>query len=329
MSGNRGEAMSAVPATASGQEKSGAVERLINNVERSVKGKRSVIELSVVALLARGHVLFEDVPGVGKTTLSLALSRSVGLGFKRIQCTADLMPSDVIGVAIYDQRTSQFDFKPGPLFSNVVLVDEINRATPKTQSALLEAMGEGTVSVERQVHELPKPFWVVATQNPLDVQGTYPLPENQLDRFIMRLSVGYPDAAAEASIILRGGAPERPDQLKSVVTMEELLKLMSQVDTIKVDTSLADYAVQLCQKTRNSTHFQIGASTRAAVAWMHAARSLALVRGRGYVTPNDLIDLWLPVMGHRVVTTNSGQMAERSHTDMALRDVLKQVKVPD
>ena len=307
----------------------GPIERLIDNVERSVKGKRDVIEMAVVALLARGHVLFEDVPGVGKTTLSLALSRSVGLGFKRIQCTADLLPSDVIGVAIYDQRTSRFDFKPGPLFSNVVLVDEINRATPKTQSALLEAMGEGTVSVEREVHALPKPFWLVATQNPLDVQGTYPLPENQLDRFIMRLSVGYPDKEAETAIILRGGAPERPEQLQPVVTSEELEKLMNQVDTIKVDTSLADYAVQLCHKTRTSTHFTIGASTRAAVAWMHAARSRALVRGRGYVTPDDLIDLWIPVMSHRVITSNSGQMAERGHTEMVLREVLKQVKVPD
>lgn len=307
----------------------GPIQRLIDNVERSVKGKRAVIELSIVALLARGHVLFEDVPGVGKTTLSLALAKSVGLDFRRVQCTADLLPSDIIGVAIFDQKASRFDFKPGPLFCNVVLVDEINRATPKTQSALLEAMGEGTVSVEREIHRLPKPFWVVATQNPLDVQGTYPLPENQLDRFIMRLSVGYPDAEAETAIILRGGAPERPADLQPVVTVDELEKLMSQVDTIKVDASLADYAVQLCQRTRNSPHFQMGASTRAAVAWMHAARSMALVRGRGYVTPNDLVDLWLPVMSHRVVTNNSGQMNDRGHTEMVLRDVLKQVKVPD
>lgn len=305
------------------------VVRLMDNVERSIRGKRKVIELAIVSLLARGHVLFEDMPGVGKTTLSLALARSVGLAFKRIQCTADLLPSDVIGVAIYDQTAQAFSFKAGPLFSNIVLVDEINRATPKTQSALLEAMGEGTVSVENHVHPLPKPFWLVATQNPLDVQGTYSLPENQLDRFLMRLQLGYPDAASEAAIVLKGGAPERADGLPAVVTAQELDTLMAQVEAIKADQSIAEYVVALCQATRESPHFVIGASTRAAVALLRACRSLALVRGRTFVVPDDVSELWLPVIGHRVIVTQGGRSADRTATEVALKEIARRVATPD
>ncbi len=304
------------------------IAALLAQVERSIRGKREVIERTIVCLVARGHVLLEDVPGVGKTTLSLVLARSLGLAFRRVQCTADLLPSDVIGVVVYDQRTGHFDFRPGPIFANVVLVDEINRATPKTQSAMLEAMGEGTVSVDRVSHKLPEPFWVVATQNPLDARGTHPLPENQLDRFLMRLSVGYPDADSEREIVLSGGAPVRAESVGQVVSTEALTQAMDAVATIRVEASLADYAVALCQTTRESQDFLVGASTRAAVALMTAARALAYVRGRDFVIPDDIVELWLPVMNHRVTLRHVAQTTERTALDVALRDVLGRVRVP-
>jgi len=301
---------------------------LFAQVERSIRGKRDVIERAMVCLLARGHVLFEDVPGVGKTTLTLVLARSLGLGFRRVQCTADLLPSDVIGAVVYDQKAGTFDFRPGPIFANVVLVDEINRATPKTQSAMLEAMGEGTVTVDRQSHRLPQPFWVLATQNPLDSQGTHPLPENQLDRFLMRLSVGYPDADSEREIVLSGGAPVRADKVPQVMSAEALAAAMHAAEAVTVEASLADYAVALCRATRESQDFLLGASTRAAVALVGAARALAYMRGRAFVIPDDLSELWVPVMNHRVSLRHSAQAIERTAVEVALRDVLGRVRVP-
>jgi MoxR-like ATPase len=301
---------------------------LLTQIERSIRGKRQVIERALVCLLARGHVLFEDVPGVGKTTLSLTLARSLGLSFRRVQCTADLLPSDVVGVVVYDQKQGVFEFKAGPIFANVLLVDEINRATPKTQSAMLEAMGEGTVSVDKQSHRLPDPFWVVATQNPLDSHGTHPLPENQLDRFLMRLSVGYPDAESEREIVMSGGAPLRADKVPQVVTSEALHAAMSTVAEVTVDASVADYAVNLCRATREAPEFVLGASTRAAVALMGAARALAFVRGRNFAIPDDISELWLPVMNHRVNLRHSAQVSEREAVEIALRDVLSRVRVP-
>ena len=302
--------------------------RLVEHVERSIKGKRQVIEMALVALVARGHVLFEDVPGVGKTTLSLVLSRTLGLAFRRVQCTADLLPSDVTGVVIYDQKTSQFEFKPGPIFTNVLLLDEINRATPKTQSAMLEAMGEGTVSVERQSHKLPEPFWVVATQNPLDAQGTHPLPENQLDRFLMRLSVGYPDAQSEREIVMNGGAPVRADKVQQVISSDELRLAMDEVQAVRVDPAIADYAVALCRATRESPDFQLGASTRAAVSLVNACRGLAWLRGRKFTIPDDVSQLWLPVMNHRVTLRHATQQLDRIAVEAALKDILAKVAVP-
>lgn len=304
------------------------VQKLLNQAEQSVRGKRAVIEMALVALVARGHVLFEDVPGVGKTTMSLVLARSLGLDFRRIQCTADLLPSDVVGIAIYDQKTSAFDFKPGPIFANIVLVDEINRATPKTQSAMLEAMGEATVSVERQSHKLPEPFWVVATQNSLDAHGTHPLPENQLDRFLMRLSVGYPDEESEREIVINGGAPVRPDRVPQVVQADELAAAMAAVKAVRVDPAVADYAVALCRATRESSAFSLGASTRAAVALVSACRGLAWVRGRDFVIPDDVANLWVPVMNHRVILRHATQATSMAQMEIALRDVLDKVVVP-
>jgi MoxR-like ATPase len=302
--------------------------RAAEHIERSIKGKRHVIEMALVALVSRGHVLFEDVPGVGKTTLSLVLSRTLGLQFRRVQCTADLLPSDVTGVVIYDTKTSEFEFKPGPIFTNVLLLDEINRATPKTQSAMLEAMGEGTVSVERQSHKLPDPFWVVATQNPLDSQGTHPLPENQLDRFLMRLSVGYPDATSEREIVMSGGAPIRADKVQQLITAEELKKSMDEVQAVRVDPAVADYAVALCRATRESADFALGASTRAAVALVNACRGLAWMRGRKFTIPDDVAELWLPVMNHRVTLRHGTQQIDRIATETALRELLVKIPVP-
>jgi MoxR-like ATPase len=277
------------------------IQRLEDNVARVIRGKREVIRLCTVCLLARGHILVEDVPGVGKTTLAQALARSLGLAFQRIQFTSDLLPSDILGVSIFNQKTQAFEFVPGPLFANVVLADEINRATPKTQSALLEGMSERKVSVERKRYALPEPFIVLATQNPIEYQGTFPLPESQLDRFLMSLSIGYPPRADEKDLLLSGGVEDILEQLKPVLTREAIVDLQERVGRVRVADKLAEYILSLAEATRHGGEFVLGVSTRGAQSLFRATQALALCEGRGYAIPDDVQRLAPPVLGHRVV----------------------------
>src|SRR6195952_2279218 len=255
------------------------IRRLEENVARVIRGKREVIRLATVCLLARGHVLLEDVPGVGKTTLAQALARSLGLSFQRIQFTSDLLPSDIIGVSIYNQKNQTFEFVSGPLFANVVLADEINRATPKTQSALLEAMSERKVSVERKRFSLPEPFVVLATQNPLEYQGTFPLPQPELDRFMMSLALGYPPRADEKDLLLSGGVENVLDNLEPALSREGLLDLQERVTQVHVADKLADYVLSLAEATRHGGDFLLGVSTRGAQSLFRATQALALCEG--------------------------------------------------
>ncbi|HEX9670968.1 MAG TPA: MoxR family ATPase [Thermoanaerobaculia bacterium] len=276
------------------------IQRLEDNVARVLRGKREAIRLTTVCLLARGHVLVEDVPGVGKTTLAQAFARSLGLAFQRIQFTSDLLPSDIIGVSIFNQKTQAFEFIPGPLFAHVLVADEINRATPKTQSALLEAMSEGRVSVERKRYTLPDPFLVLATQNPLEYQGTFPLPESQLDRFLMCLRLGYPPRTDERELLLSGGVEAILEELRPVVTKEELLGLQRRVAAVRVPEKLADYILALAEATRSGGEFMLGVSTRGTQSLYRATQALALCEGRSYAIPDDVQRLAPTVLAHRV-----------------------------
>jgi MoxR-like ATPase len=282
------------------------IHRLEANVARVIRGKREAIRLATVCLLARGHILLEDVPGVGKTMLAQSLARSLGLAFQRIQFTSDLLPSDIIGVSIFNQKTQAFEFVPGPLFANVVLADEINRATPKTQSALLEAMSERQVSVDRKRFALPEPFAVLATQNPLEYQGTFPLPESQLDRFLMALSLGYPPRADERDLLLSGGVEEMLEHLQPALSREDLLDLQARVTKVRVADKLADYILSLAEATRRGGEFLLGVSTRGVQNLFRAAQALALCEGRAYAIPDDVHRLAAPVLGHRVILKRGG-----------------------
>ncbi|MCB9378565.1 MAG: MoxR family ATPase [Holophagales bacterium] len=289
-----------------------AIARLEANVARVFRGKPETARLAVVALLARGHVLIEDVPGVGKTTLAQALARSVGLDFQRIQFTSDLLPSDILGVSIWNRRTETFEFVRGPIFAGVVLADEINRATPKTQSALLEAMSEGTVTVERRRYELPDPFLVLATQNPHEYLGTFPLPESQLDRFEMHLRLGYPPRGDERSLLLGGGVEAELARLPIVLEAEELRGLQRQVGSVRIVDKIADYVLALAERTRQGEEFQLGVSTRGALGLCRAAQAMALAEGRDFVVPDDIQRLAVPVLAHRVVLRRGSSGLEAS-----------------
>ena len=289
-----------------------------------IRGKHDVVRLATVALLARGHLLIEDIPGVGKTTLASSLARSLGLVFRRIQFTSDLLPSDIIGVAIYDQETHAFEFKQGPLFANIVLADEINRTTPRTQSALLEAMSEFRVSVDSATYALPAPFFVIATQNPIEHHGTYPLPDSQLDRFLMRIRIGYPEAAAEKEIILSQRAGSPADALDPVLTGEDLLDLQRRVHDVRVDEELLDYLVGIVNETRRTGTVALGVSPRGSVSLYRAAQALALVEGRDYVTPDDIKELAVPVLAHRLVMREGTFPA----ATLILEEILQRVEVP-
>ncbi len=275
-------------------------QRLLGNVERVLEGKREVVELAVAALFARGHLLIEDVPGVGKTTLARALASSVGLEFRRIQFTSDLMPADVLGGSVYSQVTGQFSFRPGPVFTNVLLADEINRTTPKTQSALLEAMGERRVSIDGETRVLEEPFFVLATQNPEEFYGTYPLPESQLDRFLMRLRIGYPSQDVERQVLARRRGADPIDELEPVVDRRELLAAQAAVEQVRTSDELIDYLHSLVLATRSTPLLSIGASTRAALALESAVRAYALVLGRNYAIPDDVKAVAVAVLAHRV-----------------------------
>ncbi|MHB0969432.1 MAG: AAA family ATPase [Thermoanaerobaculia bacterium] len=277
------------------------IAELQANVERVIRGKSEIIQYAIAAMIARGHILLEDVPGVGKTTLAHALARSVSLDFQRIQFTSDLLPADIIGVTVFNQELQEFEFISGPVFTNVLLADEINRGTPKTQSALLEAMNEGTVTVEKRRLSLPDPFLVIATQNPVEHIGTYPLPESQLDRFLMRLTLGYPSANDERSLIRSAGGRDALEKLDPVLSTDDFHALQARVPQIHVNESLVDYMLAIVHATRNHPEVALGVSTRGALVFFTACQALALVSGRDFVVPDDVKRLATPVLSHRVV----------------------------
>ncbi len=299
------------------------VERLEDRVGRVVRGKPEVIRLAVVCLLARGHMLIEDVPGVGKTTLAQALARSLGLAFQRIQFTSDLLPSDIIGVTIFKQEAGEFEFVPGPLFANVVLADEINRASPKTQSALLEAMSERKVTVDRQSFELPRSFIVIATQNPLEYVGTFPLPESQLDRFMMSLRIGYPPRREEKELLTSGGVRDVLARVEAVVGKEQLQDLQERVGDVKMADKLTDYVLALAEETRRSDDFVLGVSTRGVQSLYRATQAMALCEGRSFAIPDDVQRLAAAVLAHRIVLKggNGGLTATREAIDRVIASV--------
>ncbi len=295
----------------------------------AIRGKADVLRLSLACLLARGHLLIEDVPGVGKTTLAQALARSVDSSFHRLQFTSDMLPGDVSGVTIYNAHSQEFEFKPGPVFANFLLADEINRATPKTQSALLEAMNEGQVTIDSRSWPLPKPFMVVATQNPAEHHGTYPLPESQLDRFLMRIRIGYPDESAEREI-LRHSAEPGPEKVRAVISGEDLIHLQDSVAHISVDESLLDYMLAIVKRTRDHEGLAMGVSPRGAQALFRASQALAAVEGRDYVTPDDIKRMVIPVFAHRVVVNSRGAFGPVSSAgaEKILEEILTLVDVP-
>ena len=277
------------------------IEKIIRNIEKVMIGKREIAELSIVSLLAGGHVLLEDVPGVGKTMMVRALSKSLGASFKRIQFTPDLLPSDVIGVSVYNPKTLQFEFRPGPIVGNIVLADEINRTSPKTQAALLESMEEASVTVDGETLLLPKPFFVMATQNPIEYEGTYPLPEAQLDRFLLKIRMGYPTKEEEIEVLRRAENSVPIDEISTVLTIEQLIELKRQVKEVHVEDNIKEYIVSLAQHTRHHENVYLGVSPRASIALMRAAQSYAFMKGRDYVIPDDVQYLVKFVFGHRLM----------------------------
>jgi len=301
--------------------------RLTAAVGQALRGKNEVVQLAVVTLLARGHLLIEDVPGVGKTTLARALAACVGLNFRRLQFTSDLMPTDVLGGNVFDRDKGEFVFRPGPVFTQLLLADEINRTTPRTQSALLEAMDEGRVSIDGVTHPLEEPFFVIATQNPQDFHGTYPLPESQLDRFLIRTEIGYPPPEVERAVLESRRTEGDPiAALEATVTMDELQAAQAAVDEIRVEPLLLDYLHDLVLATRKSSLIEIGASTRAALALERAVRAWALVQGRDHVLPDDVKVLAEPVLAHRIrpVVSSEG----RGDAKRAIRSVVDELSVP-
>ena len=302
-------------------------ERIIRNVEAVIVGKRLVIEFAVVALLCEGHVLIEDVPGVGKTMLARALAASLGCTFKRIQFTPDLLPNDVTGVSVFNQASGEFEFRPGPAFANVLLADEVNRATPRTQSSLLECMAERQISVDGVSRTLERPFMVLATQNPIEYEGTFPLPEAQLDRFLMRLELGYPSLEDEREILARLRRQHPIETLGQVASREELMHHQKLVCDVHIDPSLVDYAVKLVRATRSNPDVTLGASPRGSLALMRTAQALAAIRGRDYVVPDDIKQLMPVTLAHRLIVKPESMLRGRTATGI-LASVLQTVEVP-
>lgn len=305
------------------------IRTLRENVEQAIRGKSEVVKHSVVALLARGHLLIEDIPGVGKTTLAASLARSIGGTFRRVQFTSDLLPSDITGISVFNPETRVFEFKRGPLFANIVLADELNRSTPKTQSSLLEAMAEYRVSVDSVTHPLPAPFFVVATLNPVEHHGTFPLPDSELDRFLMRVSMGYPEPEAEREIIVRQRLTNPAETIEPVLSGEEVGGLQRKVREVHVDDSVLDYMLALVNQTREHPAVELGVSPRGSLSLFRSAQALALVEGRTFVTPDDIKEMAVPVLAHRIVlraTAGSGRSGQTSR--MIVEDILHRVPVP-
>ncbi len=313
-----------------GREATPLLERLRAAVEQALEGKPEAVELAVIALIARGHVLIEDVPGVGKTTLARALAKAVGCDNKRVQFTSDLLPSDVLGVSVYDQRVGDFIFRQGPIFTHILLADEINRASPRTQSALLEAMNEGQVSVDGITTPLSEPFFVIATQNPNDFAGTFPLPESQLDRFMVRIRIGYPPPQVEMRLLLHGGEPDRARHVSQVLDPAQLVALQREVDRVELDSSLATYLQAVLSATRATPTLSLGASPRAGINLSRAARGRAVLHGRAYCIADDIHDLAVAVLAHRVrlAAHAEGYMPSRDEAEAAVRDIVARVPVP-
>lgn len=303
-------------------------QNLCDNLAKVVLGKDELVDLLVVALLAGEHVLLEDVPGVGKTLTAKALARSLDAKFTRLQFTPDLLPSDITGSMIYRTDTSQFEFAPGPIFANIVLADEINRAPPRTQSALLEAMSEGQVTVDGVTHELPKPFMVVATQNPFEYEGTYALPESQLDRFLLRTSIGYPSRNVERDILTTHKSGEPVDELQSIVGAAEVSSAQANVGQVRMDESLVDYLLDIVEATRHHDAFQVGVSTRGLISFHRGCQAMAIRRGRDYVTPDDIKQMAVPSLAHRVLAEGIFQGGNRSVVEQQLADLIEPIPVP-
>ncbi len=298
---------------------------MIETVERLFVGKREAVEFTVTALLAQGHVLFEDVPGVGKTTLARSMSHALGCQFQRVQFTSDLLPADILGVSVFNRDSTSFDFKRGPIFTNLLLADEINRTTPRTQSALLEAMNEGQVSVDGTTYELPKPFMVLATQNPLEFAGTYPLPESQMDRFLLRVSIGYPTAEVERAIIESRGFRGVEASVKPVVTGEQVAAMQERVAEVRASEPVLDYLQRLVAGTRDNPYLSLGVSTRGAIALHRACQARAYLHGRDHVLPDDVKTLFSPVCSHRVMSKryHESPAERRSEADAVLAELLE------
>jgi MoxR-like ATPase len=306
------------------------VSQLKSTIARAIYGKEEAIQLALITLLARGHLLIEDVPGVGKTTLAQALAKSFQCGFQRVQFTSDLLPSDVLGVSVYNPESREFEFRPGPIFANVVLADEINRTTPRTQSALLEAMNDAQVTVDGKTLPLPNPFLVIATQNPVEHHGTYPLPESQLDRFLMRIKMGYPSHETEKEILRKRANDDPLHSLQPVADVAEVLAMQEAVTHIKVDSSLQDYALEIVNRTRKSDQLALGVSPRGTLMLQRAAQARAFLDGRDYCLPDDFKQLAVAVFAHRVVTSSRHASLQRKSetTETALREIVESVRVP-
>jgi MoxR-like ATPase len=304
-----------------------AAAKVKENVERVIVGKGEVVELAIVALLCEGHILFEDVPGLGKTVLAKSLARSLGCSFRRIQCTPDLLPSDITGTYIFNQKTADFEFRPGPVMSQIVLADEINRATPRTQSALLEAMQERQVTAEGETRALPRPFLVMATQNPIELEGTFPLPEAQLDRFLLKIQIGYPGIEDDRLILSRFRAADPLEELQAVVLSGELIEIQRECREVHVAADTEDYIIRLVHATRNNDAVQLGASPRAMLALYNASQALAAIRGRGYVTPDDVKYLVTPVFIHRIIPKSESRLRGQK-AEQTLKEIVDSVAVP-
>ena len=301
--------------------------KLLDNLKKIIIGKDDVLEMVVIALLSRGHLLLEDVPGVGKTTLVKALAKSIDLSYKRVQFTSDLMPSDILGISIYDKETGRFVFKKGPIFNQIFLADEINRASPKTQSSLLQAMAEGEVSTDENHYILDQPFMVLATQNPLEYQGTFPLPEAQLDRFLMRLSLGYPDKFNEIEILENYQAIKNLDPIGYVIDKNDVLAMQNQVDTLTVHPDIFDYIVNISNATRTASDLRLGASPRASIDLLRAAKACAFLAGRDYLLPDDVKKVVIPVLSHRLMLSPEARI-ERKNIEDILEAILRRVHIP-